>query len=148
MRIDPHEAIGAGLVSRWLRYYPFGGPHKSEERKWLVLSHLRSDHTDDTSLSGIINQLHDFTQGRNQLKKYGLINPAEETTTFSDDILDMMRRGINQRRADREESEEEQALRRRRRHVMVISEAGQPLSDENIFEGFNPPPPDEFGDFA
>lgn len=134
MHHNIREALRAGLVHRWLSLYPFGGSGKNVELKWQILSRLNRDSTDDTSLGGILNQLHNNTEGRYQLRKYGLINDADEAA--NDEFLDIMRGALTQRRAEREESEEEIALRRRRRQAMVISEAGEPLSRDNIYDGY------------
>ena len=154
-------ALDAGLVSRWLARYPFGGCDytlaapasggaaggASAERSGAVWARtreqvarnvrlrLRTEQTDDESLGRIMQWLDGDPEGRRELRKYELLfcGAQVEDDDWVDADLDRAVFGELQRRS-REESEEEAALRRRRRQAMVIGEGGMPISSDNIYE--------------
>ncbi len=137
------DAISAGIVSRWLSKYPFGGSTTDEAVRREAVHQLKTFTSDDILMCEVIVRLDNFAEGRKQLRRCGLIGSAigesngDEADTWMVDGDDTaggnLASGAGSRRV-REESAEEQALRRRRREAMVFSEGGGPLGRENIIQ--------------
>ena len=137
------DAISAGIVSRWLSKYPFGGSTTDEAVRREAVHQLKTFTSDDILMCEVIVRLDNFAEGRKQLRRCGLIGSAigesngNEADTWMVDGDDTaggnLASGAGSRRV-REESAEEQALRRRRREAMVFSEGGGPLGRENIIQ--------------
>ena len=137
------DAVQAGIVSRWLSKYPFGGSTTDEARRREVVQQLKTFNSDDMLMCEVIVRLDNLAEGRKQLRKCGLTGSAigenddSEGDTWMVDGEDTAgggpALGARSRRV-REESAEEQALRRRRREAMVFSEGGGPLGRENIIQ--------------
>ena len=141
------EALRAGLVSRWLAKYPFGGPKSSESRKVEIVQSLRAGRSEDFMMRRILVAIDSDPEGRKQLRNYHLLGSVIGETPDDDEDGDILMiggedvaghsNGRLRHRGSRihEESLEEQALRRRRREAMVISDDGAPLSRDNIIQG-------------
>ena len=145
----PHkisEALRAGVVSRWLAIYPFGGYNSSESRKREVVHRQKTEDFEDMAMRELLFTLDGYPEGRKQLRNYGLVGSAigETDDDFDGDIAMIfgedtagatsLQSGTTSGRRVREESMEEQALRRRRREAMVLSEGGRPLGREDIIQ--------------
>ena len=141
------EALRAGLVSRWLAEYPFGGPQSSESRKVEIVQSLRAGRSEDFMMRRILIAIDSEPEGRKQLRNCHLLGSVIGETPDDDDDGDILMIGgeeVAGRSSGRlrhhgsrirEESLEEQALRRRRREAMVISDDGAPLGRDNIIQG-------------
>ncbi|MCJ1417093.1 hypothetical protein MMC32_003432 [Xylographa parallela] len=141
------EALRAGLVSRWLAKYPFGGPKSSESRKVEIVQSLRAGRSEDFMMRRILIAIDSEPEGRKQLRNYHLLGSVIGETPDDDDDGDVLMVGgeevaghsngrlRHQGSRIHEESLEEQALRRRRREAMVISDDGAPLGRDNIIQG-------------
>ena len=144
---NTREALRAGLVSRWLAEYPFGGPNTPEGRRIEIVQSLRTGRSEDYIMNNILLAVDSEPEGRKQLRKYHLLGSVIGETPDDDedgDILmiggeDIAGRNSGRLRHEgsriREESLEEQTLRRRRREAMVISDDGAPLGRDNIIQG-------------
>lgn len=142
LRSHVPEALEAGLVTRWLARYPFGGRHASEREKQKVVNKLIKGLTDDFLMSEIISAINETPAGREQLSKHGILQGGANAMSHEDiwieasdddDYHDLLRDDHHLPSMRPEESHEEQALRRRRREAVVVAEAGEPLGQENIF---------------
>lgn len=138
-----YDAVRAGIVTRWLSKYPFGGNTADEARRREVVQQLKTFNSDDMLMCEVIVRLDNLAEGRKQLRKCGLTGSAigenddnegdiwmvdgEDTAGGGSSV------GAGVMRV-REESAEEHALRRRRREAMVLSERGQPLGRDNIIQ--------------
>ncbi|MCJ1384857.1 hypothetical protein MMC17_007975 [Xylographa soralifera] len=141
------EALRAGLVSRWLAKYPFGGPKSPESRKVEIVQSLRAGRSEDFMMRRILIAIDSEPEGRKQLRNHHLLGSVIGETPDDDDDGDVLMMGGEevaghnggrlryQGSRVHEESLEEQALRRRRREAMVISDDGAPLGRDNIIQG-------------
>ncbi|KAI9877995.1 MAG: hypothetical protein M1830_002192 [Pleopsidium flavum] len=137
------DAVRAGIVSRWLSKYPFGGSTTDEARRREVVQQLKTFNSDDALMCEVIVRLDNLAEGRKQLRKCGLTGSAIGENDDREGDIWMVDGddtagggpglGAGGRRV-REESADEQALRRRRREAMVFSEGGGPLGRENIIQ--------------
>lgn len=139
MRWDLSAALRAGLITRWLAKYPFGGPSASENEKREIVKRIKSNQTDDMDMCEILHMVDYDPEGRKQLRKCGLVGSAMWEDRDDEDIHmlggdDTAGLSSIAGRRIREESLEEQALRRRRREAVVISDGGRPLGQRDIFE--------------
>lgn len=145
-RILPYnmsQALGAGIVRRWLAQYPFCGSSAPEARKVDAVKQLKTWNTEDTLMCDILHMIHSAPEGLKELRKHRLAGSAsretddEEGDTLmigGEDTAGLVMGSIARGRRIREESIEEQALRRRRREAMVISEGGRPLGRDDIIQ--------------
>ena len=148
-RNNLRDALRAGLVSRWLVNYPFGGPATPKKMKIGIVQKLRAAQIDDMMMNRIIEML-DNEEGKRELRKYNLMGSDFEEMPDDDTGLgqSMLSTGTGGGDQDvralhpltstarrHEGSATEQARRRRRREAMVISEGEGPLSRENIIQG-------------
>lgn len=127
-RVLPYEfkeAVNAGLVTRWLKQYPFGGFTSKEKRRERIKKLLISEY-EDMHMYDIMSIAVARDQSRHQLEDYGLFDKTGLEEAESETLGNGSR--------FREESAEEIALRRRRREAMVIGENGMPLRRANIIE--------------
>ncbi|BDD57890.1 hypothetical protein MPDQ_004092 [Monascus purpureus] len=137
-------ALEAGIVSRWLRKYPFPCAVSEPSRRQDVALLMKTYWSDDPLMSSIVSTIAAHPEGAKQLRKYDLMGSMMEENDQDDDDVESDvwmidgeetagARRFSERRF-REESPEEQALRRRRREAMVLSEGGRPLGNENIIQ--------------
>ncbi|EER28641.1 hypothetical protein CPC735_039050 [Coccidioides posadasii C735 delta SOWgp] len=154
-----HTALEAGLVSQWLTRYPFPCTLQDDTRKRNVFLFMKTWGSDDPLMSNIFNILATHHEGVRQLRRYGLMgarleedeldayDSSVERSRFSilegdDDwesvwVPDGADTGATQAWGGRrlqEGTTTDQELRRRRREVMVFSEGGRPLDQDNIIE--------------
>ena len=128
------EALQAGLVSRWLANFPFGGPDASTARKKEIIWHivkvdpLNDDSDFDFATGRLLYMAFRIPDVRKEMEKHGLIDAPD----IDDADFCPVRARANDR--PREESFEEQALRRRRREAIVLGENGRPIQREDIIE--------------
>lgn len=132
-------ALRAGLITRWLAHYPFGGPAASETTRREIVKRVTSNQTDDVDMAEILHMVDFDPDGRKQLRKCGLVGSAMWEDRDDEDVQmlggdDTAGLSTTTGRRIREESLEEQALRRRRREAVVISDGGRPLGQRDIFE--------------
>lgn len=155
------EAVNAGLVTKWLSQYPFGGSTLQEERKRRIKQLLATEY-DDPCMFEVVRMAESRQRSRQQLEACDLLDKQpnepkvlnEEHTTAQIQIFygsnedesensDSTTNSVRQRRL-REESLEELAWRRRtrrqrrrqrrRREAMVLGENDIPLTGDNIIE--------------
>ena len=130
------SALHAGLVTRWLKRYPFGGSCSSVEQKRTIIQKLSLNETEDAPMSFIVHKVVNDPLGRAELVACDLLSQRvrrlldEKEQAESSSFPTMMGRG----RRIREESLEEQALRRRRREAMVLHEGRGPLERSDIIQ--------------
>lgn len=142
--------LDAGLITRWLGQYPIGGkkvqdlnPRAALKMRAELIDDIRTGQTDDVYLEFILGELVISAAARIQLRKYKLLgsySKREEVwscnssvayysdISYTDSASARRHNGNND--ADRSS---ETARRRRRREAVVIGDAGQPLSQDNIF---------------
>ena len=148
-RNNLRDALRAGLVSRWLVNYPFGGPDTPKNAKIGIVQKLRTGQIEDAMMHRIIEML-DNEEGKQELRKYNLVGSDFEEMPDDDSGLgqSMLSTGTGGGEIDtgafhqlrnsarrHEDSAADQARRRRRREAMVISEGEGPLGRENIIQG-------------
>ena len=136
------EAIEAGVVSRWLARYPFGGADAPQAKKKEVIREIVNGQQDgdlyyeDThfgsSMRNILYTSFRVDEFRKEMQNHGLIDYRERDDEDDDTGLWPVVLRANNRH--REESLEEQALRRRRREAMVLGRNDRPIQREDIFE--------------
>ena len=144
--------LNAGLITRWLGQYPLGGSRAEElngrallEMRCDLVSKIRAGQTDDRAFEYILGELLADTAARIQLRKYKLVgryqdnkdnNRSRRSSVGSDSVIsytDPAPTRRNNGRNDDGDASSETARRRRRREAVVIGDAGQPLSQDNIF---------------
>jgi hypothetical protein len=141
IRHNIRELLQAGLVSRWLANYPFGGADSSNAQKKEIVTSLRNGSSEDEEMERIFLVLFNDAEARRQMRKCGLYSSAiNETPDDKEEritVCETCATVHTQRRGARihEESAEEHALRRRRREAMVLSEGGGPLNNDDIIPG-------------
>ena len=139
------DVLRAGVVSRWLSKYPFGGCNSTESTKREVIQRIKTEDSEDMAMHDILYVLDGFPEGRKQLRNHGLVGSAidecddnidgDTIMAHGEDTAGSMVGGLMRAgRRIREESLEEQALRRRRREAMVLSDGGRPLGRDNIIQ--------------
>ena len=149
---DIQKWLDAGLITRWLGRYPMGGSEMDElvaHPRYMIrcqiVDTIKNGFTDDRALEYILNELVGNAAARIQLRKYKLIGyyadngedlgwdlSARHDSAISHTDTAPARRN-NDRNVEGEGSSSETARRRRRREAVVIGDAGQPLSQDNIF---------------
>lgn len=137
---DVAKASKAGVVSRWLAQYPFGGAHDLGDKKKTVMEILDNgpiyeDCDFRSTMRAVLGYMKRNPLLRKEMVEHGLLDVSK----INDDDWNMVpyqttnttRSGIPVRSSNRprEESFEEQALRRRRREAMVLGEVGRPIVD-------------------
>lgn len=135
-------ALNAGIIKRWLAFYPF------MPTKLVAIKNIKEGHTDDSLMQEIISILENNPDSRKQLRIAGLMGSSwDESRDDEHPFLHTHGRpGLIDLRPHRrlmEESPEEQRLRRRRREAMVLSDGAQPLGRENIIQRRNTGPREE-----
>lgn len=146
---DSRDAVRAGLVTKWLVNYPFGG-HTSPEPKKRIIFDIAAWYYEDPPMRTIVTFAIATHEARQQLVQHGLADKAKETFEFMesysefqrfarlDGVVELTYASVPGRtRRVRDVSEEEQALRRRRRHAMILGEAGRPIERGDIIERRN-----------
>lgn len=145
--ITMKQWLKAGLVTRWLQHYPFGGikaKYFNKKQKMQLRSELIDEiqayETDDQDLEIIFRELLSDNTAVAQLRRYSLMGSCANTEDKCKTLpVVKFRRhstaSLPLRRDDYDtETEEFQAARRRRRReAVVIGDAGQPISQDNIF---------------
>ena len=143
------ELAKAGLITKWLSHYPFGGYMSKEGRKQRI-KQLLSEEYEDIVMRSLVLIAESQPLSRSQLEDCGLLDKRDETLTnlptdsmqmfdypieiiYESGTSDSRPSSVGGRRP-REESLEEVALRRRRREAMVLGENGVPLVRANIIE--------------
>ena len=93
VRLQTRDVLSAGLVTRWLAHYPFGGTQPTDSttstisrsdrdtQKRSVVALLKKGHTDDDALGEILSALDYDPEGRRQLRRAGLIGSSIEEAT-------------------------------------------------------------------
>ena len=136
------EAYRAGMISRWLAKYPFGGFSASEGQKREIIQRLKTGATDDHMMSMLLHAIDSDPEGRKQLRNHGLVGSAIGESPDDDNhgepqvIENLLATEVLGR--TRGESAEEHALRRRRREAMVLSEGRGPISNDDIIQRDDP----------
>ena len=126
------DAYRAGLISRWLGKYPFGGASSTEMQKRDVISRLQFGQTEDFAMYDILHCICNDPEGRKQLRNHGLVGSAIGEST---EDLFMLGEEDRQTGTVRRRTMEEQALiRRRRREAMVLHEGDEPLTTDDIIQ--------------
>lgn len=142
------EVLRAGLVTRWLAKYPFGGFETPDTAKQLLIKHLKNHETEwsDPTMTEILRFVDSEPEGRRQLRNHGLLGSVIGESPDDEDDKDISMSGAEdgavtgvtvgalRGRRIREESIEEQALRRRRREAMVLHEGNSPVSRSDIIQ--------------
>lgn len=125
------EAVNAGLVTRWLKLYPFGGFHSKKDKRERIKKVLDSEY-EDMLMHKIMSIAVTRDQSRRQLEDYGLMDKTglDEDESETSDSTKSSGNGPRVTTEDLEQT----ALRRRRREAMVIGENGMPLMRANIIE--------------
>ncbi|EFR01913.1 hypothetical protein MGYG_04913 [Nannizzia gypsea CBS 118893] len=83
------SALDAGVVSRWLTFYPFPCVLRDMSKKRSIVFMMKTWWADDPAMGSIINTISSDQEGLKHLRKYGLMGSRmEEHTTglFGDEI--------------------------------------------------------------
>lgn len=158
-------ALSAGLVSKWLKHYPFpcALDENSGRRQQVVELFNTYRAQDDELMASIIKMITSHPEGRKQLRRHDLTGSSvsealldSRTTedvlmTDSEDTAGLPSASSSgplnnaSRRPLRPSSDQaERAVRQRRREAAVYSEGDAPLTQDNIFQrqpsNTGPPP--------
>ncbi len=152
-------ALAAGLVSRWLKHYPFpcALAENGSRRHQVVKLFKTFWRYDDPLMASIITTITHTADGLKQLRRHGLTGSSygEAEVDFGgiDDVF--MTDGEDtagvpsvssssgaaagssswsRRPADPSSNQAERAVRQRRREAAVYSEGDAPLTQDNIFQ--------------
>ncbi|CEO58572.1 hypothetical protein PMG11_03284 [Penicillium brasilianum] len=146
-----HNALEAGLVSRWLNKYPFPcAAEDSPSRREDVVLLMKTWWTDDVVMSSIFETLTQDPEGSKQLRTHGLMGSIIEEQdhddhTYDDDDGDYTDNDVRMvngedtagpdfRAIARRMRTQDQAQRRMRREAMALSEGGRPWASEDIIQ--------------
>ncbi|KAI9886816.1 MAG: hypothetical protein M1823_001387 [Watsoniomyces obsoletus] len=124
--------LKAGVVRRWLAYFPFG--LTDAERRETVAKLLWSPSTD--IMTSILRQIQGNPKGEMELKAVGLL-PGDEEVNQPEGDQDAEQdspSGPTRRR----ETLEDHIIRRRRREAVVVSDGAQPLGESDIIQMLAP----------
>jgi hypothetical protein len=134
------DALDAGLVSRWLRFYPFAATNAElQVAVWKLIVEKSPN-----PISRILCTIAQDARGRKQLVQYGVLNfklaeAIDPDTRYS--IVDSRHREIVVELPLNESgsrahsgSDEQQRVRRRRREAMVLSDGEHPLESNDIIQ--------------
>ena len=139
--------LKAGLITRWLTHYPFGGIKaknlNKKQRLQLrskLIDEINASETDDQDLEVIFRELLSERTSVAQLRRHDLMgsfaNVEDKCISlpfvkfrYQSTASPPLRRDDH----DTETEEFQAARRRRRREAVVIGDAGQPISQDNIF---------------
>lgn len=145
-------ATQAGLVTKWLKRYPFGN-FRAKENKMKSINRLLGKDYNDPLMHIIMLAALSSGECHRQLIQCGLTDIPENSLEDNDEMKWSFHNGPippnvspsrqNGRRR-REESQEERALRRRRREAMVLGENGRPIARDDIIEQNATAPSEEF----
>jgi len=154
-------AFSAGLVSKWLKHYPF--PCALPEngcRRQDVVKLFKKWGQDDPLMASIMTKITSQPTGLKQLRKYGLTGssygeakidfggiddvfmadgeaPADNdipSTTSPGEAAARSNPSRSRRHPDPASNQAERAVRQRRREAAVYSEGNAPLTQDNIFQ--------------
>ena len=157
---DVAKALEAGVISRWLAQYPFGGLNASAYKKKKTImdlldnGHFYEDSEFRETMQSILRYMSSIPSLRKEMVEHGLLDVTKgnditvdvnfshcEKRPWTDYVQDdwhinRTRGGIPVGTFNRlmEDSFEEQALRRRRREAMVLGEVGRPIERADIIE--------------
>jgi hypothetical protein len=149
------NALSAGLVSEWLKYYPFPcALPENDGRRQDVVKLFKTWGQDDPLMVDIMKVLTSHPEGLKQLRRHGLTGSsygeAEVDVGGVEDVF--MADGEDtagvvpvasaarpssswsRRPPDPSSSQAERAVRQRRREAAVYSEGNAPLTQDNIFQ--------------
>ncbi|EZF35645.1 hypothetical protein TMEN_2710 [Trichophyton mentagrophytes] len=85
------SALEAGVVSRWLTYYPFPCVLRDKSKKRSIVFMMKTWWADDPAMGSIVNTLSSEPEGLKHLRKFGLMGSRMEehtTSLFGDEIHD------------------------------------------------------------
>ncbi|KAI9853495.1 MAG: hypothetical protein M1824_001226 [Vezdaea acicularis] len=140
-------ALRAGLVTRWLKAYPFAEDKRATQEVFLKLLKLHSDLSPrergrqdkmDSKLPSLIYILVHNAEARKQMRYVGLLSSSFDEHFVGDDAImyngsetagELPRWAQNRRNS----TLDQERARRARREAMVIGDEGQPLGRDNIF---------------
>ncbi|KAF6230150.1 hypothetical protein HO133_004489 [Letharia lupina] len=150
---DNAKAVEAGVISRWLAQYPFGGGDASKYKKKKTIMEILDNRSyyEDGDFGRTMREmlfcmsripllrdemvehgLLDFPKGNHITDYWNIPEGSERTYPHTNRTRRGNPTGTSNR--PREESFEEQALRRRRREAMVLGEVGRPIERADIIE--------------
>jgi hypothetical protein len=152
-------AFSAGLVSKWLKHYPFPcALPENGARRQDVVKLFKKWGQDDQLMASIMNKITCQAAGLKQLRKYGLTgssygeaeidfggindifmadgeDPANDTPSISSgEAAPRASPSRSRRPPDPASNQAERAVRQRRREAAVYSEGNAPLTQDNIFQ--------------
>jgi hypothetical protein len=154
-------AFSAGLVSKWLKHYPFPcALPQNGSRRQDVVKLFKKWGQDDPLMASIMTQITCQPTGLKQLRKYGLTGssygeaeidfsgiddvfmtdgepPTDDTPSTPAGELTAAARSNpsrSRRPPDPARNRAERAVRQRRREAAVYSEGNAPLTQDNIFQ--------------
>ncbi|KAF7503856.1 hypothetical protein GJ744_003053 [Endocarpon pusillum] len=154
-------ALSAGLISKWLKHYPFpcALPSNGARRQEVIkLFKTKSFGPDDPFMAAIITIIIRQPEGLKQLRKHGLTGSSygeaaevdiedvfmadgEDTAGVVPSSVTMppaaaaaARPASWRRPPDPSNNQAERAVRQRRREAAVYSEGDAPLTQDNIFQ--------------
>ena len=140
-------ALRAGLITRWLKAYPFAEDKRATQEVFLKLLKLHSDLSPrergrqdkmDSKLPSLIYILVHNAEARKQMRYVGLLSSSFDEHFVGDDAImyngsetagELPRWAQNRRSS----TLDQERARRARREAMVIGDEGQPLGRDNIF---------------
>jgi hypothetical protein len=154
-------AFSAGLISKWLKNYPFPcALPENGSRRQDVVKLFKKWNQDDPLMASIMTKITCQPTGLKQLRKYGLTGSsygeaeidfagiddvfmADGEAPADDDTPSTSPGGaaaapshpsLSRRPPDPASNRAERAVRQRRREAAVYSEGNAPLTQENIFQ--------------
>lgn len=148
-------ALSAGVVSKWLKYYPF--PCTLPEnggRREQVVELFKKWGEDDPLMDSIMKIITNHAEGLKELRRHGLAGSSsgktevdtagikEVSMTNGEDTAGMpllllgahSGSSFARRPQDPSTNQAERAVRQRRREATVYSEGNAPLTQDNIFQ--------------
>jgi hypothetical protein len=160
-------ALSAGLVSKWLKHYPFPcALPENGSRRQDVVELFKGWKDDDPWMTSIMEVLTRSPDALEELRTHGLTGSSYGETEIDTDYLNDYHVAIGEnpddylpvtpeatrpssswsrRFPDPSSNQAERAVRQRRREAAVYSEGNAPLTQDNIFQrqSSNPGPPPE-----
>jgi hypothetical protein len=86
------EAVEAGLISKWLAHYPFGGPSATSTQKKRMITDIISgvqayeDADFDYAMKSVLDRVFKIDEFRAELEKYDLVDVTPPEATAMGDI--------------------------------------------------------------
>ncbi|CAD6583169.1 MAG: hypothetical protein ASARMPREDX12_001196 [Alectoria sarmentosa] len=146
---DVAKALEAGVISRWLAQYPFGGASASKYKKKKTILEIldNGSYYEDSdfgrTMRAMLFCMSKTPSLRKEMIEHGLLDVPKDSNEDMSEApsgtfphTNRTRRGtpVGTSNRPREESFEERALRRRRREAMVLGEVGRPIERADIIE--------------